>query len=80
MDAAGWDLQKVDLGIAMYHFAFAFDEKVHRAMLEQTGQRVDDPDMMIGGHAASVNCILVTNNMQHFARMGIELDDWLQNR
>lgn len=51
-----------------------------RAMLERAGQRVDDPDMMIGGHAASVNCILVTNNTQHFARMGIALEDWLQNR
>ena len=59
--------------------AAAFYAKI-RAMLEQTGQWVDDPDMMIGGHAASVNCILVTNNTQHFARMGIELDDWLQNR
>ena len=39
-----------------------------------------DPDMMIGGHAASVNCILVTNNTQHFARMGIELEDWIQRR
>lgn len=51
-----------------------------RAMLEQAGRRVDDPDMMIGGHAASENCVLVTNNTQHFARMGISIEDWLQNR
>ncbi len=31
-DAAGWDLQKVDLGIALYHFAFAFDEKVQMSI------------------------------------------------
>ena len=28
VDATGWDLQKVDLGIALYHFAFAYGEKV----------------------------------------------------
>ena len=69
-------------GIPVFSYdscAAAFYAQI-RAMLEQAGQRVDDPDMMIGGHAASVNCILVTNNTQHFARMGIALEDWLQNR
>ncbi len=28
VNAAGWDLQKVDVGIAMYHFAFALGERV----------------------------------------------------
>ena len=28
VDAAGWDLQKVDLGIALYHFAFGLHENV----------------------------------------------------
>ena len=28
VDAAGWDLQKVDLGIALYHFAYGLDENV----------------------------------------------------
>ncbi|MBQ9251401.1 MAG: alpha/beta fold hydrolase [Clostridia bacterium] len=28
VDATGWDLQKVDMGIALYHFAYALDEKV----------------------------------------------------
>ncbi len=28
VDASGWDLQKVDIGIAMYHFAYGMDEKV----------------------------------------------------
>ena len=48
-----------------------------RAKLEQAGIRVDDPDMMIGGHAASVGCILVTNHMKHFSRMGIALANWV---
>lgn len=28
VDAAGWDLQKVDIGIALYHFAYGLDENV----------------------------------------------------
>ncbi len=28
VDATGWDLQKVDLGIALYHFAYGLDENV----------------------------------------------------
>ena len=59
--------------------AAAFYARI-RSMLEQAGRRVEDPDMMIAGHAASLDCILVTNNTQHFARMGIVLEDWLQNR
>ena len=28
VDASGWDLQKVDMGIALYHFAYGLDENV----------------------------------------------------
>ncbi len=28
VDASGWDLQKIDLGIALYHFAYGSDENV----------------------------------------------------
>ncbi len=28
VDASGWDLQKVDIGIALYHFAYGFNENV----------------------------------------------------
>ncbi|MBQ8073045.1 MAG: nitroreductase [Clostridia bacterium] len=34
VDATGWDLQKVDLGIALYHFACAFDEKVQLSIAD----------------------------------------------
>ena len=50
-----------------------------RARLEQQGIPVGDADMMIGGHAASVSCILVTNNRKHFDRMGIPVEDWLRD-
>ena len=48
-----------------------------KTKLEREGTPVDDPDLMIGGHAASSGCILVTNNLRHFGRMGIPLEDWL---
>ena len=28
VDASGWDLQKIDLGIALYHFAYGSDENI----------------------------------------------------
>ena len=34
VDASGWDLQKVDLGIALYHFACAFDENVQLSIAD----------------------------------------------
>lgn len=40
-DASGWDLQKVDLGIALYHFAFGFDENVQLTIADP-GSAVPD--------------------------------------
>ena len=34
MDASGWDLQKVDLGIAMCHFAFGLEDRVCLAIAD----------------------------------------------
>ena len=34
VDADGWDLQKVDMGIALYHFAYALDEKVRLSIAD----------------------------------------------
>ena len=34
VDATGWDLQKVDLGIALYHFAYAFNENVQLSIAD----------------------------------------------
>ena len=32
VDASGWDLQKVDLGIALYHYAYALNENVQLSL------------------------------------------------
>ena len=36
VDASGWDLQKVDVGIAMCHFAFGLHDRV-RLVIEDPG-------------------------------------------
>ena len=41
VDAAGWDLQKVDMGIALYHFAYSLDEKA-RLTIADPGLPVPD--------------------------------------
>ena len=34
VDGTGWDLQKVDLGIALYHFAYGLDETVQLSIAD----------------------------------------------
>ena len=34
VDASGWDLQKIDLGIALYHFSYGSDENVQLAIAD----------------------------------------------
>lgn len=34
VDATGWDLQKVDIGIALYHFAYGLDENVQLSIAD----------------------------------------------
>lgn len=34
VNASGWDLQKVDMGIALYHFAYAFDENAELSIAD----------------------------------------------
>ena len=41
VDASGWDLQKIDLGIALYHFAYALNENV-QLTLENPGLSAPD--------------------------------------
>ena len=41
VDATGWDLQKVDIGITLCHFAYGLDENV-RLILADLGLSVPD--------------------------------------
>ncbi len=46
--------------------------------LEARGAIIGAEDLMIGAHAISLNCVLVTNNEQEFMRLpGIRLENWV---
>lgn len=48
-----------------------------RYLLEHTGQRVDQFDLLIGATALHHDLTLVTSNLKHFERMqGIKIENW----
>jgi tRNA(fMet)-specific endonuclease VapC len=48
-----------------------------RGSLEQSGQRLDDMDLMIASIALAHGLILVTHNAKHFGRVpGLVSEDW----
>ena len=64
---------------------FDFDERaaecygVVRADLERKGTLIGPLDMMIAGHALSLGCILVTNNIREFSRVkNLKTQNWAE--
>ncbi len=64
---------------------FDFDAKAAdcygkiRAELEKKGSPIGPLDMMIAGHARSLEFTLVTNNMKEFSRVsGLRLENWAE--
>ena len=48
------------------------------AELWQRGEPLDDADILIAGIARANGLVLVTNNVQHFARIpGLKVENWL---
>ena len=48
-----------------------------RADLEKKGTPIGPLDMMIAGHAKSLDCFVVTNNVKEFARVeGLRIENW----
>jgi len=48
------------------------------AALRQEGQLLEDADILISSIALANNCVLVTNNTHHYARVpGLELENWV---
>ena len=47
--------------------------------LKEQGKIIDDFDLLIASIALSNDCILVTNNTNHFDRIeGLHIEDWLK--
>ena len=52
---------------------------VIRADLERKGTPIGVLDMMIAGHALSVGCTIVTNNVREFSRVnGLKIENWAE--
>lgn len=50
-----------------------------RADLERKGTPIGPLDMMIAGHAVSLECTVVTNNIKEFNRInGLKLENWAE--
>jgi len=50
-----------------------------KAALRFKGTIIEDFDILIASIATSNNCILVTNNTEHFERIdGLQIQDWLE--
>ena len=47
--------------------------------LRKKGNRVDEFDMLVGGHALSAGLTVVTDNVKHFAPMpGVKVENWME--
>jgi tRNA(fMet)-specific endonuclease VapC len=50
-----------------------------RADLEKRGTPIGPLDMMIAGHAAATDCVVVTNNTKEFSRVeGLKIVNWAE--
>jgi len=48
-----------------------------KAALERRGARIEDFDAAVAAHALAEECVLVTANMKHMARVaGLTIEDW----
>lgn len=51
-----------------------------RADLESNGRVIGQMDMLITAHAIALDCILVTDNVDEFARVpGLRVENWLRS-
>lgn len=48
-----------------------------KATLRKSGTLVDDFDIMIGATAKRFDMIMVTDNLKHFSRMNLQLENWV---
>jgi tRNA(fMet)-specific endonuclease VapC len=65
------------LAVADFDYAAAEAYGCIRAHLEQAGAPIGPLDTLIAAHAASIDAILVTNNVGEFGRvLGLRVEDW----
>ena len=66
------------LGIEPFGYEAAAVYGEMRAYLEAKGQMIGSEDLMIGSHALSLKCTLITNNVREFKRFpGLKVENWV---
>jgi len=66
------------LEILPYNDASAEKYGTIRSYLEKAGTPIGPLDTLIGAHALSLGCILVTNNVKEFRRLkGLQIENWI---
>ena len=67
------------LEVAAFDYAAAEAYGRIRAELESAGTPIGPLDTLIAGHAASLDAILVTDNVAEFSRVpGLRIENWLR--
>ena len=67
-----------NIEILSFDMAAADEYGKIRADLEKRGEPIGPLDMMIAGHARSVGCTLVTNNIKEFSRISeLNIENWV---
>ena len=67
------------LEVAAFDYAAAEAYGRIRAALESAGTPIGPLDTLIAGHAASLDAILVTDNVAEFSRVpGLRIENWLR--
>jgi len=52
-----------------------------KADLKSAGKTIEDFDILIASIAITSNCVLVTNNIDHFNRIeNLQIENWLEAR
>jgi tRNA(fMet)-specific endonuclease VapC len=71
-------LSRLNIEAFGYEAAGVYGEM--RALFESKGTPVGSEDLMIGSHALSLRCTLVTNNIREFERFpGLKIENWIAN-
>ena len=76
----GANLVKFLIGLEILEFddSAAIEYGRIRAVLRRQGTPISPMDMLIAAHAKSQELVVVTNNVQEFARIeGLELENWV---
>ena len=65
------------LHVAEFDSMAAIESARIRAVLERAGQMIGPYDLLLAGHALTLQLVMVTNNVKEFTRVpGLILEDW----